>query len=197
MKKLIVTFFILHSSFFIAPPAAQANPFFGDNQNQVSLNIGQGFNSGELIAIKHLGHPAPFYMFNFGYSQPTEIFRLPARRNVSYVRTQGFDRKDYSGCKYDMCDWVNYSADIFVLTGEAALFSGQRWFVGAGMGLAVQGKYNARLNTKFLIPFKLVGGYRVTDNFNLEIAMSHFSNGDTGTENNVYDFWGLGFAWGF
>jgi len=65
------------------------------------------------------------------------------------------------------------------------------------MGFAMQGRYNGRENTKLLFGFRLFLGYRINDNWNTELVMQHFSNGDAGSENNVYDFYSLGIAYNF
>lgn len=202
MKKLLTVFFglVLCISPAIANGDAKSfNPFFGDKQNQALLAIGQGFDSGELIAFKHLGHPAPYYMVQMTYSQPTTFFKLPARQNINGFLNFGFDDANYNGgCRYPgTCDWADYTTQIFTLSEDVALLYNDRFYVGVGMGVGVQGKYNDRLNTKFLLSFRLSFGYRMTDRFGMELAMQHFSNADTGTENNVYDFWGLGVTYSF
>jgi hypothetical protein len=186
--------------FLIAAQSALAagNPIFGENRNQLLLNIGQGFDSGELIAFKHLNKPAPFYMIALSYSQPESFFRMPARQSLSIVKTLGFGSKDYYGkCRHDRCEWKDYSSEIFMLSEDVAFLHAERWYFGAGMGFAMQGKRNMRMNTKFALGFKLFAGYRISDGWSLEVAMQHFSNGDTGEENNVYDFWGIGIAHNF
>ncbi len=200
MKKIMKLFYLCGAlSLFCAPAIAADNPFFGEKQNQFSLTIGQGFDSGELIALKHLKYIAPYYMFNLQYSQPTTFFRLPARQSINLIKTVGLHEKDYNNkCRYDgYCDWPEYSAEIFMLSQDVSLYNSSRWYVGTGMGVAIQGKQNERLNTKFLLGFRLFAGYRMTESWNLELVMQHFSNGDTGEENNVYDFWGLSAAYSF
>ena len=186
-------------SLFCAPVFAGSNPFFGEKQNQLSLTIGQGFDSGELIAVKHLRHIAPYYMFNVQYSQPTTFFRLPARQSINAVKTVGLHDKNYDGgCRHGIdCKWTEYGAEIFMLSGDVSLYNTSRWYFGTGMGAAVQGKQNKRLDTKFLLGFRLFAGYKLNENWNLELVMQHFSNGDTGEENNVYDFWGISTAYNF
>ena len=182
----------------VAPDAEKFNPFFGGNRNQVHFMLGHGFDSGELILFKHLDRPVPYYMAALSYSQPDTFFRLPGRYSVGAIKTLGFGRGDYYGkCHYGQCDWGDYSAEIFMLSQDVALLHGEKWYFGAGAGLAIQGKYNERLNTKFLIGFRMFAGYRINDNWNLELVMQHFSNGDTGTQNNVYDFYAIGVAYNF
>ena len=186
-------------SLFCAPVLAADNPFFGEKQNQLSITIGQGFDSGELIAVKHLNHIAPYYMFNLQYSQPTTFFRLPARQSINLVKTIGLKDKNYDGgCRHGTdCEWTEYGAEIFMLSEDVSLYDINNWYFGTGMGIAIQGKENQRLDTKFLMGFRLFAGYKLNDSWSLELVMQHFSNGDTGVENNVYDFWGISAAYNF
>lgn len=186
-------------SLFYAPVFASDNPFFGEKQNQLSLTIGQGFDSGELIAFKHLNHVAPYYMVNLQYSQPTTFFRLPGRQSINAIKTFGIRNKNYDGgCRYaGECEWREYGSEIFMLSGDVSLYNTTKWYFGTGMGVAIQGRENQRLNTKFLLGFRLFAGYKLNEKWNLELVMQHFSNGDTGEENNVYDFWGLSAAYNF
>ena len=186
----------------IAAGAAEkpkSNIFFGDKQNQVSFTLGQGFDSGELILFLHMDRPAPYYMLNFSYSQPTTFFRLPARQTINLVKTIGFGSSDYDGkCGYrKACNWEDYGAEIFMLSEDFALYHTTRWYFGAGGGVAVQGRYNERLNTKFLLGFRMFAGYKFSEYWATEFVMQHFSNGDTGTRNLVYDFYGLSAVYSF
>lgn len=196
MKRI---YLFIALSLFCAPAIATVNTFFGEKQNQLSMTIGQGFDSGELIAIKHLKHIAPYYMFNFQYSQPTTFFRLPARQSINLVKTIGLKDKNYNGgCRHGIdCEWTEYGAEIFMLSGDVSLYNTKRWYFGTGMGAAIQGKENERLDTKFLLGFRLFAGYKLDESWNLELVMQHFSNGDTGVQNNVYDFWGISAAYNF
>jgi len=200
MKKIMKLFYLFTLlSLFCAPVFASDNPFFGEKQNQLSMTIGQGFDSGELIAIKHLNHIAPYYMFNFQYSQPTTFFRLPARQSINLIKTVGLHKENYNGrCRYEgYCDWPKYGAEIFMLSEDVSFYNTNKWYFGTGMGVAIQGKENDRLDTKFLLGFRLFAGYKLNESWYLELVMQHFSNGDTGEENNVYDFWGISAAYNF
>ena len=201
MKK-----FIIPLSIILAPAAAIAefypadtNSFFGKAQNQIMLSLGRGFDSGELIIFEHINKPAPFYMASLTYSQPGTFFRLPARQSINLIKTQGFSNGNYNGkCVFNgKCQWHDYSNEIFMLSEDVALFWTNRWYAGAGMGAAMAGKQTERENTKFLLGYKLFVGYRFTESWNAEFFMQHFSNGDTGEENNVYDFFGLAAAFNF
>jgi hypothetical protein len=200
MEKTMKLFsFCAALSLFCMPVFAGSNPFFGEKQNQLSFTLGQGFDSGELIAIKHLNCVAPYYMLNFQYSQPTTFFRLPARQSINVIKTIGLHNKNYNGgCRHGVdCEWKEYGAEIFMLSGDVSLYNTSKWYFGTGMGMAIQGKENDRLDTKFLLGFRLFTGYKMNESWNLELVMQHFSNGDTGVNNNVYDFWGISTAYNF
>ncbi|MCL2331467.1 MAG: acyloxyacyl hydrolase [Proteobacteria bacterium] len=201
MKKLIVilTGFICATGAAAAADSETFNPFFGDRRNQVQLILGQGFDSGELILFNHLSNPAPYYMIALSYSQPNTFFRLPGRQTISAIKTLGWGKHDYNGkCRFDACDWGNYGDEIAMLSQDFVFsFFHRRMYAGAGSGVAVQGQQNGRLNTKFLIPFRMFIGYRFNDSWNAEFIMQHFSNGDTGDQNNVYDFFALSVLYNF
>ncbi|MCL1891812.1 MAG: acyloxyacyl hydrolase [Alphaproteobacteria bacterium] len=200
MRKLLV-FLAVIAPFAAASAEEQAsnNPFFGDKQNQIHLMLGQGFDSGELILFKHSDRPVPYYMLALEYSQPNTFFRIPGRQTLSAIKTIGVGRGDYFGnCRYNVCDWGNYGAEIFMISQDIAWAPwGGRFYFGTGIGPAIQGKYNERLNTKFLLGFRMMAGYRISDSWNAELIMQHFSNADTGTNNNVYDFYAIGIAYNF
>ncbi|MDR2685768.1 MAG: acyloxyacyl hydrolase [Rickettsiales bacterium] len=199
IKKIILCFAILCGAANAETEGTKFNPFFGDKQNQLGLAIGQGFDSAELILFKHLDVPVPYYMIAASYSQPNTFFRLPGRQTIGFTKTLGFGHHNYG--KHAVwtghTDWQEYGNEIAVLTQEVGFALTQRTYLGAGIGIAIQGKQNARLNTKFILPFKMVAGWRMTDSWNLELIMQHFSNGDTGDMNYVYDFYALGVSWNF
>ncbi|MCL2538341.1 MAG: acyloxyacyl hydrolase [Alphaproteobacteria bacterium] len=206
MKKIILaiamSFFVFSSA--IADDASVFNPMFGGNRHQIHVMLGQGFDSGELILFKNANRPTPYYMLALTYSQPNTFFRLPGRQSINLIKTQGTGSRragDYDGrCLHGWpCEWYKYNSEIAMLSQDVVLwspFAGKLYF-GTGAGLGVQGRYNDRLNTKFLIGFRMFAGYRMTERWNTEIIMQHFSNGDTGTNNYVYDFYGIGVSYSF
>jgi hypothetical protein len=176
---------------------AETNPIFGNARNQVMLNLGQGVNGMGLIAEPD--RPVPFNMVQLAYSQPTTFFRIPGRQTFSVIQTIGYGTKyeytDYNGTIE--WNWGEYATQIAMLSGDISLYDTKNWYFGVGMGGAMQGKQNKRENTKFLLGYKLFAGYRMTENWNAELFMQHFSNGDTGERNYVYNFFGLGLGYSF
>jgi hypothetical protein len=177
---------------------AATNPFFGDNQNQIMLNLGQGVNSFGLVPIPEMF--VPYNMAQFTYSQPTTVFRLPARQNFNFTKTIGYGEKyQYTDYTHTFTwNWQEYASEIASITWDVALLHSDYWYFGVGVGVAVQGRQNERAGTKFMLPFKMFLGYRFTENWNAEIFTQHFSNGDTGgMANYSYNFIGLGIGYGF
>jgi hypothetical protein len=149
-------------------------------------------------------------MIQLTYSQPTEFFRLPARRNLSVTQNIGY------GTKYQYSDyfgtfewnWKNFNTTIASISWDVAVLHGESWYFGAGAGFAMQGRQTERECTKLLFPFKVFFGYRISDKWNSDIFTQHFSNGDAGGEgfmdskmthggNYSYNFWGLGVGYSF
>jgi len=167
---------------------APENPFFGTARNQFSFNFGQGIDSG--IIVPPPLRPIPFEMLHFQYSQPSTFFRLPARQNISVVQTVGLGRK------YGW-DWWKCSIPIAFLSEDVVLYSTESWYYGSGIGVGMQAQQNERISSKLLFGFKLLAGYRISEEYNLELFMQHFSNGNTATDNYSYAFYGVGLAYNF
>ncbi|MCL2338972.1 MAG: acyloxyacyl hydrolase, partial [Proteobacteria bacterium] len=144
-------------------------------------------------------NPAPYYMVALSYSQPNTFFRMPGRRTISAIKTLGWGYGAYNGtCHFNACDWRQYGNEIFMISQDFAWpFWRNKMYAGIGAGVAIQGQQNDRLNTKFLIPFRMFIGYHITESWNAELIMQHFSNGDTGEANKVYDFLALGISYNF
>lgn len=170
-------------------PAHAFNPFMGENENQIAVNIGQGVNSGFIIPPPE--QFVPFYMLpNIQYSQPTTFFKLPARQSLNFGETVGMAKK------YGW-DWPDYSIPMIFASGDVALLYGCNWYLSAGAGVGLQAKQNERLGAKLLFQFKLIAGYRFTEHWGGEFFIQHFSNANTADENNSYAFYGLGVTYSF
>lgn len=195
MKNYIFAFLPLF--ILVSPAIADDNPFFGTARNQIAVNIGQGFNSFSLIPTPDM--PVPFNMIQIQYSQPTEFFRMPARRSLNAIQTIGYGKKyqytDY--VKTFEWDWTKYSEQIALLSEDVILYNTTKFYFGAGLAVGIQGQENEREGTKFLTGFKLLAGYKISEKFNSELFMQHFSNGSTDPQNYSYNFWGLGVSYNF
>lgn len=187
MKKVIL--FALSS--FIAINSAlgneneRVNPFFGDYKRQVGLHVGTGVNSGFLVPPP--SQFVPFALVHFQYSLPTTFFEIPARQSINVATTIGYD--DKYGWK-----WQDYTIPLIFLSEDIVLLQGKKnnWYFGTGVGVGMQAQQNERIGSKLIFGFKLMFGFEVKEDTNLEIFMQHFSNGNTAPENNSYAFYGLG-----
>lgn len=185
MKKIALFLCILC---FTVPVYAADNPFMGNHKNQIAFNIGQGVNSGFLIPPPT--QLVPFYLTHIQYSQPTTFFKIPARQSINIGQTLGF------GQRYGW-NWDKYTIPMIFLSEDVAVAHGKRWYFSTGFGVGLQAQQNERIGSKLLFQFKLIGGYRITDNWAIELFMQHFSNANTAIENNSYAFYGLGMAYSF
>lgn len=185
MKKIATIFAVLFTSF---SAYASDNPFMGDKQNQIAINLGQGVNSGFLIPPPT--QLVPFYFTHIQYSQPTTFFKVPARQSINIGQTLGF------GQKYGW-DWDKYTIPMIFLSEDIALAYGNNWYFATSIGAGLQAQQNERLGAKLLFQFKLFGGYRINDKWGIELFMQHFSNANTATENYSYAFYGLGMTYSF
>ncbi len=189
LSRLATQLLIVNCSLFICASArADYNPFFGDHTNQVAFHGGWGVNSGFLIPPP--SQFVPFALTQFQYSRPNTFFTLPARASLNAIVTIGM------GERYDW-DWKDFSIPIAFVSQDVILLHGRRWYFGTGAGLGFQAHENERLGAKLLFGFKILAGYRINDNWNTEIFVQHFSNGNTAAENHSYGFYGLGVVYNF
>ncbi|MBN1325020.1 MAG: acyloxyacyl hydrolase [Alphaproteobacteria bacterium] len=195
MSKLKLLSFMVFMAVF--PAFADENPFFGDTRNQFMVNIGQGVNSFALISTPT--ELVPFNMIQLQYSQPTEFFRLPARRSINVIQTIGYGKK-YQYTDYEKTfewNWTDYTIQIVLLSEDFIFYNTDKFYFGSGLAVGVQGQENERIGTKFLTGFKLFAGYKVSEKMNCELFSQHFSNGSTDPQNYSYNFWGLGISYNF
>jgi len=204
MKKFA---FILPLLFITSIAAASIdNPFFRGYRHQVGFSIGAGVNSG--IIVPPPMEWVPFAEFHIQYSVPATIFYFPARFSINITQTVGWDskydlsfRRGYSSrrwrtpeqCPPGACQWrwQDYTIPIIYLSLDVALWHNDRWFVGVGPGVGMQGQENERIGSKLVFIFKPFIGYRINDRTAIEFYIRHFSNGNTAPENNSYAFYGI------
>ena len=167
---------------------ADTNPFFNGYENQVAINFGWGVDDGFLIPapVKWV----PFIMLHAQYSQPTEFFRLPARKSINITQTLG------SGTSRGW-HWDKYTIPIVTLSEDVILAHGKNWYFYSGLAVGMQMQQNERIGSKLLFGFKLGTGYKLSECTNLELFMQHYSNGNTAPENNSYAFFGTGLTYSF
>ncbi len=185
MKKIITAFIISSVS---ATAWADTNPFFNGYENQVAVNFGWGVDSGFLIPAPVRW--VPFTMLNVQYSQPTEFFRLPARKSLNVTQTFGFGTSRG-------WHWDKYTIPIITISEDVILASGHGWYFYTGASVGFQAQQNERIGSKLLFGFKLGSGYRLSECTHLELFAQHYSNGNTAPENNSYAFFGAGLTYSF
>ncbi|MCQ2562763.1 MAG: acyloxyacyl hydrolase [Alphaproteobacteria bacterium] len=166
----------------------EKDPFMGDYENQFSIGLGQGFDTGILLPPPV--RPVPFYIFSIQYSQPTTFFRIPARRSINISQTLGLR-------SVDEWDWNEYSVPIGYITEDIALLRTENFYAAIGAGAGLQVKENSRIGSKFLFQFKVTLGYNFSEKTAVEFFIQHFSNGNTATENYSYAFYGLSLVQNF
>ncbi|MCL2737504.1 MAG: acyloxyacyl hydrolase [Alphaproteobacteria bacterium] len=186
MKKLILVPVFMLCGF--AAAADFAPPMFGGHRNQIAINVGQGTDATWLLPLP--GRRAWFAMYEFRYSQPNSFFRLPGRQNLNIAYIHGW-RDD------DNWAWTDVTVPLFYWSQDAVLYSTRNWYHGGGMGVGMQLQENDRIGTKLIFAFKLFSGYRLSDTWNMELFMQHFSNGSTSDANYSYNFFGVGFVRNF
>ncbi|MCQ2598824.1 MAG: acyloxyacyl hydrolase [Alphaproteobacteria bacterium] len=164
------------------------NPFMGTFDNQITIGIGQGVNSGFLIPPP--SQFVPFNIINTQYSQKTTFFKLPARQSINISQTIG------GGKKYGW-QWDKYTIPIAYLSKDAALLWGCDWYYAIGAGVGFQAQQNKREGSKLLFQFKITLGYKFTNRSGIELFIQHFSNGNTDHKNYSYAFYGASITYNF
>ena len=185
MKKILYSLLILSIPI---TATANTNPFFNRYDNQFTFNIGLGVDSGFLIPSPIQW--VPFMMAQFQYSQPTEFFRLPARKSLNIIQTLGAG-------KSRGWHWDKYTIPIATVSEDIILAHGKEWYFYTGLAAGFQVQQNERIGSKLLFGFKLGGGFKLSECTNLEIFAQHYSNGNTAPENNSYAFFGAGITYNF
>jgi hypothetical protein len=148
---------------------AKSNVFFGEG------NISQiGFSGGTGSQEEGDQHGAREFLA-LHYAQPTEVFRLPARIAIEGAALVG------EGVKWNM-------AGIF---WDMAPIKYNRFYLGVGIGGYIRSKITPRLDTKFTFGEKVFAGYRIMDDFSLELFARHISNGTISERNLGYNFFGI------
>lgn len=189
MKKLVfLLIFLTNFAFADNCILPDANPFMGEYEQQISFNIGQGFDTGILLPPPV--RPVPFYIGTIQYSQPTSFFRIPARRSLNLSQTIGLNKK--YGWK-----WQDYSIPIAYVSEDIAIFRFNHIYMGMGAGAGFQAQENKRLGSKLLFQFKINFGYNFNEKWAMEFFIQHFSNANTAKENHSYAFYGLGITYNY
>ncbi len=182
MKKIY--FLIL----FFIPNITYANPMFAEHkQNSIGFYIAQSTGHGDL------GHlvfpwdweinPATFVMLQ--YSQPTEIFRLPARINFNLM--QNFAYRHDDGKSFGA---IGVSWDI-------VLIKWCNWYFGIGAGPYMRDSGDEYVESRLVFGERVFIGTSISTNARAEIFTQHFSNGDFTEINRGFNFVGMAINYSF
>lgn len=193
MKKLTLVI-LLYT--LISPTISRAgNPIFGEKQNQIMFNVGQGINRHWMIEPPM--NFVPFSMLHFQYSQPMTFFRLPARKSLNIAQTLGWGKKFINPYTRTYWNWDEMNRFIAFLSLDVPIVHSERVYGGIGISTGVQHYPTERINSMFLIGVKWFGGVKINDYWHIELFLQHFSNARTERPNLSYNFWGLGVARNF
>ncbi len=184
MKKI----FLILLSISCSQMAFANNPMFGtDTQNSMTLYAGQGTGSGSLFKLvdPFLWDFEPMTVFMLQYSQPTEVFRLPSRINLSFVQNFGYHRDH--GLSFMA---VGISWDIAVINWNG-------FYLGAGIGPYMRDSRDRYVESRLVFGEKFFIGKNITDRWRAELFTLHFSNGDFTEINHGFNYTGLAINYSF
>jgi hypothetical protein len=193
MKK--ITLIILFCSSILLMKSRAENPIFGEKQNQIMFNIGQGINRYWMIEPPM--DFVPFNLLHFQYSQPMKFFRLHARKSLNIAHTLGWGEKFINPYTGRYWDWREMNRFLAFLSLDVPLVRSNRFYAGFGISTGVQHYPTQRINSMFLIGVKTFCGIKINDDWRLEFFLQHFSNARTERPNLSYNFWGIGFGRNF
>jgi len=177
MKKLLLFLLV------IMMPAwtnADGSAFSGKN-NSVQFSVMQGNDWDGLLAPP--SRFVPLTKFDFTYSQPNSVFRLPGRQNVGISWQSGWWETDGE-------NWREYENQEFFISEDAFLYNGQHSYFAIGMGIGMRNWWDNRVGSLMVFHFSGTFGVRLSDGFNLELFYLHYSNGHTEPPNPGLNYYG-------
>ena len=166
---------------------AEENVFFGDKINSVTIYATQGTGSGSLLKLIQPGiwefNPQTFLMAQ--YSQPIKFFRLDSRLNLNIG--SNFAYKSSKGL-----DFLGIGISV-----DSALLQYDGWYIGIGIGPFMRDSMDRWVESRLVFEEKFFIGKSFTNNFNIEIATIHFSNGNFTPANEGFNFFGFSIGYKF
>lgn len=184
MKTIIALSLILGA---ISGARAQ-NPMFGaEHQNAVALHMAQGTGSGSLFKLVDpvLWDVSPMTSLMLQYSQPMEIFRLPARMNLNIV--QNFAYHSSHGLSF-------FAAGV---SWDVALVNWRGFYIGLGLGPYMRDSHDRYVESRLVFGEKVFIGKNISDAWRVELFTLHFSNGDFTETNRGFNFAGVALGYSF
>ena len=175
-------------AFLLMPGALYANPMFADHtQNSIGIYVAQSTGHGNL---GHLVFPwewdiNPMTMVMLQYSQPVQIFRLPARINFNVM--QNFAYRHDKGKSFGA---IGVSWDVVL--GQIC-----GWYFGAGIGPYMRDSGDDYVESRLVFAERVFIGKNISENMRAELFTQHFSNGDFTQINRGFNFIGLALNYSF
>ena len=184
MKRLIS---VIAIAAFCLPAVADSNVLFGEHDNSITLYAAQSTGSGSLLKLIQPGlwdfAPQTFVMFQ--YSQPIKFFRLDSRLNLNVGNN--FAYKSSDGLNF-------FGVGISI---DTALLQYHGWYMGIGIGPFMRDRMDRWVESRLVFKEKFFIGKSLDDNWNIEIATIHFSNGNFTTANEGFNFFGMSIGYKF
>ena len=179
---------ICFCAFLLMPGVLCANPMFAEHtQNSIGIYVAQSTGHGDL---GHLVFPwewdiNPMTMVMLQYSQPVQIFRLPARINFNVM--QNFAYRHDEGKSFGA---IGVSWDV--VFGQIC-----GWYIGAGIGPYMRDSGDDYVESRLVFAERVFIGKNISENLRAELFSQHFSNGDFTEINRGFNFIGLALNYSF
>lgn len=184
MKK---SFLFLYALLY-AQAAFANNPMFANNtQNSITLYTGQGTGSGSLFKLvdPFMWDFEPMTMLMLQYSQPSELFRLPSRINLSFVQNFGYHHDH------------GLSFMAIGISWDVAIINWKGFYLGGGIGPYMRDSRDRYVESRLVFGEKFFIGKNITDRWRAEFFTLHFSNGDFTEINRGFNYTGLAINYSF
>lgn len=187
MKKFVALFSMILSMPAFADTTVY-NPMFGTNtQNSIALYASQGTGAGSLFKLidPFMWDFEPMTNLMLQYSQPTEIFRLPSRINLSFVQNFGYHHNH------------GLSFTAIGISWDIALVNWRGFYIGIGIGPYMRDSRDWYVASRLVFGERFFIGKNVSDRWRIEWFTQHFSNGDFTEINRGFNFTGLAINYSF
>lgn len=188
---------VLNSANVFASESASENPIFQDKKNQIMVHGGLSIRGNGIEGYRvRSGDEKDEYKPNLGfgmisYSQPTEFFRLHARRSIEVGGIKGRKKGvvEHNNGTTTNRDFSEFDQGIFGVSEEVVL-GWQYFYLTAGIGAYIKTKRDDRISSKFTFGERAGIGTSVGP-ANIEAYIRHFSNGSITEKNSGQNFVGL------
>lgn len=182
MKKIFVFAFIF------LPVTTFANPMFDTHtRNSIGLYLAQSTGHGNLGHLiwpwDWIINPMTFVMLQ--YSQPIQIFRLPARINLNMIQNVAYKKDE------------GKSFGAIGISWDIVLAQFCDWYFGIGVGPYMRDSGDEYVASRLVFGERVFIGKNLTNHFHAELFTQHFSNGDFTETNRGFNFIGMAINYSF